>query len=63
MKKTRKTILITGVNKGIGNGLARKFIKLGHDVIGTARKEISIDGIKAIYKLDLNNNNSILENN
>ncbi len=33
----KKTILITGVSKGIGHALAIQFLKAGHQVIGTSR--------------------------
>ena len=33
----KKTILITGVSKGIGHALATQFLKEGHQVIGTSR--------------------------
>ena len=46
MEKTR-TILITGVSRGLGNALAEEFIRLGHTVAGCAR-----DG-DAVRKLSL----------
>lgn len=59
MKNSNKTILITGVSKGIGNGLAKEFIRLGYNVIGTTRNKKSIKGLKTIYKLDITDNKSI----
>lgn len=49
----KKTILITGINKGIGKGLAEKFIELGYKVIGTTRKQCAIEGLSQLYQLDL----------
>src|SRR6185369_9536021 len=35
----KKTILITGVSRGLGRALAEEFIRLGHVVIGCGRSE------------------------
>ena len=35
-----KNILITGTSKGIGNFLAKKFLKTGNNVWGCSRKKI-----------------------
>ena len=59
MHHQKKTILITGVNKGIGNGLATKLTALGHRVIGTVRQQQAVKGISEIYPLDLTNSKSI----
>jgi NAD(P)-dependent dehydrogenase (short-subunit alcohol dehydrogenase family) len=37
-----KTILITGVSRGLGRALAEEFIRLGHTVIGCGRSEKEI---------------------
>src|SRR5450755_2958320 len=37
-----KTILITGVSRGLGRALAEEFILLGHTVIGCGRSEKEI---------------------
>jgi NAD(P)-dependent dehydrogenase (short-subunit alcohol dehydrogenase family) len=37
-----KTILITGVSRGLGRALAEEFIRLGHTVIGCGRSEREI---------------------
>ena len=38
----KKTILITGVSRGLGRALAEEFIRLGHTVIGCGRSEKEI---------------------
>jgi len=45
----KKTILITGANKGIGFEMATQFGKLGHHIILTARDETRLE--QAIQKL------------
>lgn len=35
-------VLITGTNSGIGKGIADKFLKEGHTVIGIDRRKASI---------------------
>ena len=45
----KKTILITGSNKGIGFEIARQLAKLGHHVILSARNEIRLK--QAVEKL------------
>jgi NAD(P)-dependent dehydrogenase (short-subunit alcohol dehydrogenase family) len=40
--KIMKTILITGVSRGLGRALAEEFIRLGHTVIGCGRSEKEI---------------------
>lgn len=37
-----QTILITGSTRGIGKGLAREFLKLGHQVIVTGRSDAAV---------------------
>jgi len=37
-----KTILITGVTRGLGRAMAKEFIRLGHTVIGCGRSEKGI---------------------
>ena len=37
-----KTILITGVSRGLGRALTEEFIRLGHVVIGCGRSEKEI---------------------
>src|SRR5688572_12468419 len=44
-----KTIVITGSTKGIGYGLAEEFLKRGHNVIVSGRKQDSLD--KAVATL------------
>ncbi len=36
-------ILVTGTSQGIGNAIAKHFLKMGHDVIGMDRQESSIE--------------------
>jgi benzil reductase ((S)-benzoin forming) len=47
-----KVYFITGVSKGIGLELAKQLIGKGHFVVGIARTEIELDGMKFI-KADL----------
>jgi len=49
MQPRRKTILITGANRGIGLGLANKFLAHGHSVIATARNP---DGARDLWALE-----------
>jgi NAD(P)-dependent dehydrogenase (short-subunit alcohol dehydrogenase family) len=37
-----KTILITGVSRGLGRAMAEEFIRLGHVVLGCGRSEKEI---------------------
>ncbi len=56
-----KTVLITGISRGIGKALAKKFIAQGHQVIGTYRKEKPDFENKNLlaYELDLSSGKSI----
>lgn len=40
-----KRILITGVSKGLGLAMARKFSELGHTVVGCARSQAALAGL------------------
>jgi NAD(P)-dependent dehydrogenase (short-subunit alcohol dehydrogenase family) len=42
MPANQKTILITGVSRGLGRALTEEFIRLGHTVIGCGRSEKEI---------------------
>ena len=42
MPANQKTILITGVSRGIGRAMAEEFIRLGHTVLGCGRSEKEI---------------------
>lgn len=54
-----RTVVITGIGKGIGKALAEKFVAEGHTVIGTGRSETAdIAGVR-IVKLDLSDSESI----
>ena len=44
-----KTIVITGVSKGLGQVMTEKFIGLGHTVIGCATNETAIADLEAKY--------------
>lgn len=44
-----KTILITGVSKGLGKALTEKFITLGHTIIGCARSYNTIKELQHKY--------------
>ena len=56
-----KTILITGINKGIGHGLATTYATLGYRVIGTTRLKQSVAGVNETYQLDVTDNDSIAQ--
>ena len=59
-----KTVLITGVSRGIGFSLAQQFLKNGYEVIGTSRTgEISniSNNNFSVLKLDLADENSIYD--
>lgn len=56
-----KTILITGVSRGIGNALARKFLDNGYFVIGTSTRgtaKLEHENLK-VFQLDLSEPQSI----
>lgn len=46
----KKTIVITGVTKGLGRAMTDEFIKIGHQVIGCGRSSSAIDELNTIYK-------------
>ncbi len=57
-----KTVLITGISRGIGEATARKFLDEGFKVLGTSTSgeaEINHDNLK-VFKLDLSNPEEIL---
>lgn len=59
--QTMKTILITGISRGIGKALAKKFLDENHIVIGTSLTGIidfSHDKLTA-YRLDLTSSRSV----
>ncbi|WPF88998.1 SDR family NAD(P)-dependent oxidoreductase [Cyanobacterium aponinum AL20118] len=45
----KKTIVITGVSKGLGRALSEKFIALGHTIIGCSRSQNSIKDLQQKY--------------
>jgi len=49
MHQSRKTVLITGANRGIGLGLVSKFLAHGHTVIATARNP---DGARDLWEFE-----------
>lgn len=49
MQSQRKTVLITGANRGIGLGLVSKFLAHGHSVIATARNP---DGARELWEFE-----------
>lgn len=56
-----KTVFITGISRGIGKGLALKFLKQGYFVIGTSITgsiDYSDDNLK-VFRLDLYDDKSI----
>lgn len=46
MAGTKKTILITGVSRGLGRAMTEEFIRLGHTVIGCGRSEKAVADLK-----------------
>ncbi|WP_330203580.1 SDR family oxidoreductase [Cyanobacterium sp. Dongsha4] len=44
-----KTIVITGVSKGLGRALTEKFISLGHTIIGCSRSQDAIELLQQQY--------------
>jgi len=44
-----KTILITGVSRGLGRAMAEEFIRLGHVVIGCGRSEKEIAQLQKLF--------------
>ncbi|MGB3404467.1 MAG: SDR family oxidoreductase [Microcoleaceae cyanobacterium] len=44
-----KTIVITGVSKGLGRAMVENFIQLGHTVIGCARSQTAIEELNKTY--------------
>ena len=38
-----KLIVITGVSRGLGQAMTEQFIKLGHTVLGCARREVEVE--------------------
>ncbi|AEO08698.1 3-oxoacyl-[acyl-carrier protein] reductase [Buchnera aphidicola str. Ak (Acyrthosiphon kondoi)] len=68
MNKNRKTVLITGANRGIGKAIAKKFINKGIQVIGTSTTQDGVKNIEDYLKgngfgfiLNLKNTDSITE--
>lgn len=60
---SRRTVLITGANRGIGHATAKKFLSAGYNVIATARNENDIKNLKEegfhSFSLDVCNDESI----
>jgi NAD(P)-dependent dehydrogenase (short-subunit alcohol dehydrogenase family) len=46
MPAGRRSILITGVSRGLGRAMAEEFIRLGHTIIGCGRSEKAIAELK-----------------
>ena len=42
----KRTIVITGVSRGLGKALATGFAELRHTVIGCARGAVELEGLK-----------------
>jgi len=45
----KKTVVITGVTRGLGRAMANEFINLGHTVCGCARTKDQIESLAGIY--------------
>jgi NAD(P)-dependent dehydrogenase (short-subunit alcohol dehydrogenase family) len=46
MPASKKTVLITGVSRGLGRAMAEEFIRLGHTVVGCGRSETAAAELK-----------------
>ena len=46
MPASKKTVLITGVSRGLGRAMAEEFIRLGHTVVGCGRSETAAADLK-----------------
>ena len=44
-----RTVLVTGVTRGLGRAMAAKFIELGHRVIGCGRSDAKIEELRRAY--------------
>ena len=44
----KRTVLITGVTKGLGRALALEMAKLGHCVIGCARSQDTLNSLQTL---------------
>ena len=42
-----KTVVVTGVSRGLGRAMALEFARLGHKVVGCARSRDALEGLKA----------------
>jgi len=43
---SRKTVLITGVSRGLGRAMTAEFARLGHTVLGCARSKQAVDELR-----------------
>jgi NAD(P)-dependent dehydrogenase (short-subunit alcohol dehydrogenase family) len=46
----KKTIVITGVSRGLGRAMTNEFIRRGHTVLGCGRSRKSIDQLRKTYQ-------------
>jgi NADP-dependent 3-hydroxy acid dehydrogenase YdfG len=46
MSPNQKTILITGVSRGLGRAMTEEFIRLGHTVLGCGRSHDEIEQLQ-----------------
>lgn len=49
VKSNGRTVLITGVTRGLGRAMADEFIRLGHRVVGCGRSEAAIRALSERY--------------
>ncbi|KAK1385806.1 NADPH-dependent pterin aldehyde reductase [Heracleum sosnowskyi] len=52
----QKTVLITGVSRGLGKSLALELAKLGHTIIGCARTQENLNALQSQLSEQPNNN-------
>jgi NAD(P)-dependent dehydrogenase (short-subunit alcohol dehydrogenase family) len=57
----QRRIVITGVNRGLGRQLAKRFVERGHLVWGTSRNGDAPRGVMSCAHLDLRNEASIID--
>ncbi|KAK6915833.1 Short-chain dehydrogenase/reductase SDR [Dillenia turbinata] len=65
---TRRTVLITGVSRGLGRALAVELAKRGHTIIGCSRSQDKLNSLQSefsnnhlFFNVDIKSNNSVEE--
>lgn len=55
-----KTVMITGVSKGLGRALALELAKRGHTIIGCSRAQDKLNSLQSELSSDQNNQHVLL---